>query len=163
MEDERPVPYLDTKKYYAAVGELTSKWAALERLVDVAIWKLAEVDAPAGACITSQLPSIHSRFRTLLSLMHLKGRPEKEQKAARKLGEEAAALIMVRNRFAHNPTTFGLNDDMTDFQFFMSVIQAQNKLTFELVKIELAEVQKTINAIDGLWTRFASLKHQFSE
>lgn len=41
--------------YMLRVGRVAVVWAALEFAINQAIWQLANVEAGAGACITSQI------------------------------------------------------------------------------------------------------------
>ncbi len=72
------------------IGRITTTWAKFEHWVDVAIWYLADVEDRRGACITTQLGSIHAKFRALEALMVEAGRPEPILKIIRGIAGEAA-------------------------------------------------------------------------
>ena len=76
--------------------------AKFEHWIDQAIWILADLDPRKGTCITSQVGSIHGKFRALLALMEDAKRPKLAIDAANQLSAKAANVVNVRNRFANN-------------------------------------------------------------
>jgi hypothetical protein len=40
---------------YARIGRVASEWAHIEHILDLIIWKLANIHDKQGACITSQI------------------------------------------------------------------------------------------------------------
>jgi hypothetical protein len=90
MADSEPPPITIFGKelhdsHLTEIGRVTTTWALFESKVDTMIWDLAGVDSRLGACMTTQIGSIHGRFRALLSLLHEAQVPELLIKIAKKL------------------------------------------------------------------------------
>lgn len=61
------------------IGRITTTWAKFDHWIDQAIWSLAKVHDREGACLTSQIGSIHAKFRALQALMIEAERPREIQ------------------------------------------------------------------------------------
>jgi len=133
------------------IGRITTTWAKFEHFIDQAIWILGKVDPRAGACITSQIGSIPGKFRALIALMAEAQRPEEAQKIVRRMNEEASAVALIRNRFAHGPLDMGINFETKDFDVYLRKVSVDGKkLIFEtspLTHEELVDAQKRISAL----------------
>ena len=66
------------------IGRIATTWAKFEHWIDQAIWLLAGVDPRKGACITTQINSIHGKFRALIGLMAEANRPSDARKTLRR-------------------------------------------------------------------------------
>jgi hypothetical protein len=88
------------------IGRITTTWAKFEHWIDQAIWALANVHDREGACITSQINSIHAKFRALQALMVEAQRPKDIQKEVASMAGEAARVALIRNKFAHDHSTW---------------------------------------------------------
>lgn len=75
------------------IGRITTTWAKFEHWIEQAIWILADVDARKGACMTTQIGSIHGKFRALIALMAEAGRPPEALKVADKLSSAAGNVV----------------------------------------------------------------------
>jgi hypothetical protein len=87
--------------HYAAIGQVTDAWADLEFEVDRVIWDLMGVQQPFGACVTSQIISIHPKLKALRALLHLWEADE----LANEIGSFAGSmyeLADLRNRTVHD-------------------------------------------------------------
>jgi hypothetical protein len=133
------------------IGRITTTWAKFEHFIDQAIWILAKVGPREGACITSQIGSVAGKFRALVALMAEAQRPEEAQKAVRRMNEEASAVALIRNKFAHGPLDMGVNFDTRDFEVYLRRITIDGKkLVFEtsaLTHEELVEAQRRVSAL----------------
>ncbi len=59
------------------LGHVAAISASLDLSVNMTIWELANVERWIGACLTTQIFSPSSRFRVLISLVHVRGgKPE---------------------------------------------------------------------------------------
>jgi|ERR1700722_730133 len=93
--------------YMLAVGKIATVWAGLEFAINEAIWALCNVDAGAGACVTSQLIGPGPRMRALIALVDFRSRqPEHpaEQTLISKLNKlqgRIEGLGRQRNNFIH--------------------------------------------------------------
>jgi hypothetical protein len=65
------------------IGRITTTWAKFEHWIDQALWVLADIPPRKGACITTQIGSIHGKFRALVALMTEANRPDNALKEAR--------------------------------------------------------------------------------
>jgi hypothetical protein len=131
------------------IGRITTTWAKFEHWVDVAIWYLSGLDDLKGACITSQLGSIHAKFRALQALMVEVDRPKKIQDEVARIGGKAAEVVRIRNKFAHGPLDMGINLETRKFEVYLKHISVggRGKLTFDsetLTKQDLDKAQESV-------------------
>jgi hypothetical protein len=61
-------PMPDNHPMLAIVGQIANQWAHIEHVLDTIIWRLAEVEAEKGSCITAQLTGAYPRFKAIISL-----------------------------------------------------------------------------------------------
>ena len=73
------VPTIIDDKHYAAIGKVAANWAALEMLINSAIWQIGEIPDHIGACITSQLYTFDARMKALIALLGVRGGFENSQ------------------------------------------------------------------------------------
>ena len=93
---------------YSLVGQVASSWAHIDHLLDILIWQLADVDAQAGACITSQIGGTYGRFRAVIALLRFhQQRTNKNLRAlidkATELSQKANNYGEGRHRTVHDP------------------------------------------------------------
>jgi hypothetical protein len=133
------------------IGRITTTWAKFEHWIDQAIWALANVHDREGACITSQINSIHGKFRALQALMIEAQRPEGIRRKVASMSGEAAEVVQVRNKFAHGPLDMGINFDTRQFEIYLRNVGVRSKsLTFEsepLSSTELAEANERVGKL----------------
>jgi len=133
------------------IGRITTTWAKFEHWIDQAIWILADIDPRKGACITSQVGSIHGKFRALLALMEEAKRPKPAIDAANQLSTKAANVVNVRNRFAHGPLDMGVNLETRKFEMYSRRVGNSGKVvTFETVPLtedDLKEAQSKVSEL----------------
>jgi hypothetical protein len=60
-DEHIPIP----DEHYAAIGKMADSWADLEFEIDQLIWKLLCTAQALGACVTSQLISVHPKLDAL--------------------------------------------------------------------------------------------------
>lgn len=134
------------------IGRIATTWAKFEHWVDQAIWILAEVQPRRGAAMTSQIGSIHGKFRSLLALMMEAGRPEPALKIARQITERTAAVVVQRNLFAHGPLDMGANFDTRTFDVYLRRVRIHGKsLELDTEVITIDELDKANTAISALY------------
>jgi hypothetical protein len=134
------------------IGRITTTWAKFEHWIEQAIWILADVDARKGACMTTQIGSIHGKFRALIALMVEAGRPKEALKAADKLSDEAGRVVKVRTRFAHGPLDMGVNFDTRDFEVYLRRVAVSGKdLDFRTSPITEEELDKALKDVSQLY------------
>jgi hypothetical protein len=74
------------------LGHVAAISASLDLSVNMAIWELANVERWIGACLTTQIFSPSSRFRVLISLVHVRGGKPEIISKIRKFAESAGSL-----------------------------------------------------------------------
>jgi hypothetical protein len=136
------------------IGRITTTWAKFEHWIDQAIWILADVERRKGACITTQMGSIHGKFRALEALMREAERPETAFKAIHKLAADANTVGPLRNTFAHGPLDMGVNFDTRDFEVYLRNIGVRGKeLTFETTVLTAEQLNKVQEAVTNLYMK----------
>ena len=138
----------------AAIGRVASTWSELEFSIDRLIWELAEVEQMYGACITSQLGSIHARFRSLKALTRLRGIGGPTFKKLNRLSDKAQALLQKRNRIVHDPWAVGSKDGLV----YRLQISIDSGLEFGFTPAPLEEVHQVHQKITNLIHEFLDLK-----
>jgi len=142
----------------AEIGRLTTTWAKFEHWIDQALWALAEVDDRHGACLTSQIGSIHAKFRALQALMAEAQRPQKIQKEVASMAGQAAEVILVRNKFAHGSLDLGIDLDTRSLEVYLRQVGVKSKeLTFESVPLSKKDLQTANDQVGKLYMRL--VKH----
>lgn len=133
------------------IGRITTTWAKFEHWIDQAIWTLADIDPRKGACITSQVGSIHGKFRALLALMEDAKRPQPAINAANRLSIKAAKFVNVRNRFAHGPLDVGVDLGTGKFEIYSRRVGNSGKaVIFETVPLtedDLKDAQSKVSEL----------------
>jgi hypothetical protein len=66
-------PMADDHPMLAVVGQIVNQWAHIEHVLDTIIWRLADVEAKKGSCITAQLTGSFPRFKAIISLATIRG------------------------------------------------------------------------------------------
>ena len=141
------------------VGRITTTWAKFEHWIDVAIWYLAGLDDRKGACITTQLGSIHAKFRSLQALLVEADRPKTIQKEVARLADHAASVVKIRNKFAHGPLDMGVNLDTREFEVYLKNISigGKNALTLSSETLTTEELRKAQESVSKLYQRLLEL------
>lgn len=136
------------------IGRIATTWAKFEHWIDQAIWLLAEIDPRKGACVTTQINSIHGKFRALIGLMGEASRPAKAIKLAKQLSDEAARVVQIRNRFAHGPLDMGINFEKRAFEVYIRQVGLKGReLDFKTSALTIDELAKAQKAVSDLYRR----------
>ena len=154
-----PETLRDLNTHFAATGQVASSWAALEYMIDQAIWKLAGIEEKSGACLTAQFSSIHSRMRALIALIELRGGNKGLIKEANIFSRDATPVALNRNRIVHSPLI--LNTDMSEVQRIN--IHADKSLLFEVKNSDIEHAKKTVNATGDLMIQFGALRQNIED
>lgn len=140
------------------IGRITTTWAKFEHWIDQALWALAKVHDREGACLTSQIGSIHAKFRALQALMVEAQRPQQVQKDVASLAGEAAQVVLVRNKFAHGPLDMGIDFDTRTFEIYLRHVGVKAKeLSFESVQLTLDDLTDAHDQVSKLYQRLMKL------
>lgn len=144
------------------IGRITTAWAKFEHWVDVAIWYLADIEDRRGDCITTQLGSIHAKFRALKALMVEAGRPETILKIIRGIAGEAAEVVKTRNKFAHGPLDMDVNKETREFEVYLKHISVRGKgvLTLESEVLTTSELETAQANVAGVYQKLIKHWHE---
>jgi len=162
MVDEQKTESLIPAAHYAALGRVSDTWADLEFAIDHAIWALLNIPQALGACVTSQMVSIHPRNKALMSLLNLFDIDDHLTKDLSSVLGRAAGLSEIRNRLIHDKRLVRARaGEVVRFE-----VNAKNNLIFtdqsESVK-DLGEfttkIESIILAFDKVWTKIDSALH----
>jgi hypothetical protein len=116
------------------------------------LWLLSDVDAKKGACMTSQIGSIHGKFRALLALMEEAGRPKTAINIANKLSSKAASVVNIRNRFAHGPLDMGINLETREFEMYLRRVGNSGKsVVFETTTLTATDLTAALSEVSDLY------------
>jgi hypothetical protein len=87
---------------YARIGRVASEWAHIEHILDLIIWKLADIHDKHGACITSHVFGVNPRCKAIgaLGASRLSANLLKK---FRQLASDSFAVADLRARILHDP------------------------------------------------------------
>jgi hypothetical protein len=100
--------YEDYRQYLLLVGDIATHYATFEHLIDQTIWLLAGMQRRKGACVTSHLMGIQTKFRVIVALMHELKAPESLHNAANQLSKDAHKTSLFRNKYIHSPMSLAV-------------------------------------------------------
>jgi hypothetical protein len=129
------------KTYLMVVGDIATRYAAFEHVINAAIWTLCGVDQRTGSCVTSEIISIGSRFRILIALMHEKGCDQRLVERAIELSKSADKTSKFRNKYIHAPIDLGLADG--ELVPVVKHVRIERKLKDEWEPYDFDEMNKT--------------------
>lgn len=139
--------------YLVAVGRISGMFAQLEFNVNQALWEFANVEAGAGACITTQIASVGARLRALIALVDYRGGSRELLKVYGKLSDDIDDLSRQRNRFIHDPVSIVVETG----KLKRAHMTADKRLKFEFVDADLAEMDKLHRKIRTKSIEFTAL------
>ena len=70
-DNQSDPPTLVPMEHDAAIGRVARSWGHLEHMIDLIVWDAARLPHQIGACITSQMGSVHPKLRALGALLVL--------------------------------------------------------------------------------------------
>lgn len=120
--------------YFIQIGRVTHGWSSLELIVDMMIWKTAEVHPLLGSCMTNRIPSIHGKFTALVALLTLLDGSKPHVDAVTKISGIALALVERRNRVIHDVWT--ISDDASIGKITKALTGKTVELGFDRVDYE---------------------------
>jgi hypothetical protein len=150
---------VDLGPIYVATGRVALAWAAFELHIDRVIWALAGIEPDPGACLTSQIASIHNRFRSLISLVKLRGADESLIKRLNQLSNESSKLVLKRNLVVHS--TIGLHP--STLEILRTRISADKTLVFEPQTTSEKDTMKIRDEIAVHIERFLSFSDELAK
>jgi hypothetical protein len=136
------------------LGHVSGIWAALEFNVNMAIWELANLERWIGACITTQLFSPSSRFRVLISLIHVRGGAPEMITKVNRYAESAGGLARRRNAYIHDPWV--IDEESGEIKRIHVTMEGTFKFGFTPTSIE--ELKRLYDDIQDAIKRFDVLR-----
>jgi len=140
--------------HYAAMGRVADTWADLEFAIDHAIWKLLRTPQAFGACVTSQMVSIHPRTKALMSLLSLYDVSDVLVKNLSSVLGTAAGLSEIRNRLIHDKRMIRHpSDEVVRFEVSArsNLIFADKTETVDELNEFILKVGDIVIAFDDAW------------
>jgi hypothetical protein len=138
---------------YARIGRVASEWAHIEHILDLIIWKLADIHDKQGACITSQILGVTPRCKAIgaLGASRLSANLLKK---FRKLASDSFAVSDLRARIIHDPWYIEQVSGKTG-QF---KAMPASDLRYGIQDVGVSEINDTIAKIKALQERASSLR-----
>lgn len=150
---------LSVDVYIERIGRITTTWAGFEHQIDLTIWALAGLSKRKGACITTQIGSVHGRLRALKALMIEQNTPQLFRDELNKLDAKfIQPSLKDRNQFAHSSAWAGIVDGR--FVPSLRIIRVDPALTYEDKAFTLAELEAALDKIGLLILKFGELRHK---
>jgi hypothetical protein len=128
---------------YAAIGEISERWAFIEVLLDGCIATLADVGSEITACITAQMMGHVPRCLTIKALARWRGLPDIE-KAAEKLQNKLFEASELRNRAIHDLLLI----EQTEKAPFKDHRMSKRALIYGLLPFDEEEFSRALVLID---------------
>ena len=135
------------------IGHAATQWATLEFYINDLIWKLTGTAPALGACVTSQIPSIDGRLRSLLSLLKLREASSKTIQSVNKFSENVRGPSDKRNKLVHDVWTRNENMETSKLQ-----ITANKSLVFKLTKIEIKDIKSDVDDVIDCVGKFTDIR-----
>jgi hypothetical protein len=136
--------------HYKSIGKVAANWAALEALVNSALWRVARVEDMAGACFTAQIPNMARRVDALAALVKLRGGSTGLIKKVNKFGTDTHGLNELRNRVVHDPW----HVDRDTGEIKRLEVSAKGSLKLGYVAMPVAEIDHVVDLIHAHINRF---------
>jgi hypothetical protein len=137
------------------IGLVAAGWARFEYLANQLIWRLANVDIAAGACITAQIVSAPNRLKALGSLVHLRGGSEELLKDLGAFITRAEGIGRQRNRIVHDPWIVEGEKSLR-----VEVTTDKKQLTFKVHDTSMAEMDELSKKVTALINDLHSLERR---
>jgi hypothetical protein len=141
-------------EYPELIARVATKWSSLEYAINQTIWGLADTPQAFGACITSQLTSLHTRLSALLALMRVRG-SSKKLIDMNEFADNVRGAQETRNRIIHDPW---LNSAEWPGTMGRLEIIAPKKLTIAIRAINITELRQDFEKIKSTTDDFYTIK-----
>jgi hypothetical protein len=129
------------KNFLMLVGDITTRYAAFEHIINETIWLLCNLDDRRGGCITSEIISLKPRFNILIALLY-------ELKFEKRIISEtedllacATKTVLFRNKYAHTPINLAIKDG--ELVPMIRHIKIEKTLKDDLREYDFEEMLKT--------------------
>jgi hypothetical protein len=141
--------------YAERIARVAVEWASLESMINETIWELAMTPHALGACITSQLGSLHTRLSALLSLMKVRECSDVLISKVNKFAERSREPQELRNRIIHDQWVNSIDD--TRIMGRVEIV-APRRLSMEIKTIPLAKLDEDLIKIKQITEMFSSIR-----
>jgi hypothetical protein len=150
-------------EHYAAIGYVTSAWSTFEQVVQREIWRMAGIEGPIGACITSQIGSTARLLEALVAICHFRGIDKDAISAITEFVKPTGDLSRQRNRVVHD--AWGFSDETglpyrleisAQHRLRMGAVETPTHALIRLAQKMLAHTGKFEKAMDDLKCKLAT-------
>ncbi|THD42657.1 MAG: hypothetical protein E7774_14985 [Bradyrhizobium sp.] len=139
--------------HYSAIGKVAANWAALEMLINSAIWQIGEIPDEIGGCITSQFFTFDTKIKALIAVLGVRGNFNKTIAALNKFHDRSRGAAQKRNRTVHDPW---VGDFKTGIPQRLE-ITADKKLVSGYKPITTDDLLKLVDEIADLFDEFKEI------
>jgi hypothetical protein len=144
------------QEYMKWLGHVAAIWASLELNVNMAIWELANVERWIGACLTTQIFSPSSRFRVLISLIHVRGGTPETISKIHKFAESAGGLSRRRNSYVND--SWALDENTGEVKRIH--VTMEGAFSFGFTPTSVDELKRLYDDIQDGIRRFDQLREE---
>jgi hypothetical protein len=144
-------------EYADLIASIASGWATIEYHVNHSIWIVAQLDHPTGACLTSQVHSLHSKLSSLLSLLKLYRAPDRIITRVNKFAETIRGPQEQRNRVIHD---VWLMDNRNPGSMGRMETTAAKKLEFSVKDVSLEKLRAIYAELSACRLEFFQIRNE---
>jgi hypothetical protein len=144
-------------EYANLIAHANNHWNYLEYDVNASIWALANVSPAFGACMTSQIYTMHARLNALLSLLKIRKADERILKKVNRFAERVREVQEARNRTAHD---IWLIDRLNPGKMGKLRITAEKTLKFGVQGVDLSELKADIEKLNMRREEFFAIRRE---
>jgi hypothetical protein len=146
-------------EYADCLAHAASSWATLEYYVNSSIWTLAGTSAAQGACLTSQIVSLHGKLSALLALMKLREVNQELITKVNKFSESVRDAQEWRNRIIHDVwLNVHQRGERSKDEMGRLLITAARQVQFRVEPVPLATIREGVELIHLRRRQFAEIR-----
>lgn len=160
MAESQPEYFRFAPGFADKIADVAACWSALEYLINASIWELAEVRPALGACITSQIRTVHSRLSALLALMKLRKVESRLIKRVNKFAESVREPQELRNRIIHDQW---VNHPSDQSKMGRVEIVAPKVLSMKVIEIQLTEINEDLRKVKECCMTFRAIRYDIQD
>jgi hypothetical protein len=140
-------------EHYSAIGKLVANWAALEAIINSAIWRIGGIQDEIGACVTSQIFTFDAKMKALISILKVHGNLNSTVSSLNKFHDDVRPISNFRNRLVHDPW---VHDEITNLPQRLQ-ITSDKKPLFEYIPESITQINETSEKLGELIHQFQKI------
>jgi hypothetical protein len=144
-------------EYANQIAHGGNHWAYLEYYINSSIWALANVAPALGACMTSQIFTLHARLNALLALLKFRKADAELITKVNKFAEQVRDAQEARNRMAHD---LWLLDTFNPGTMGKMRVTAEKALRFHIKSFPLEELKADVEKINVRRLEFGEIRRE---